>query len=288
MAVLIPAGLIGMTPTTAEARTAIVRTDDGNLFRGELVQQNTDIVVINVQGIDATFDRENILDVVLEDTPDEVYEKRRSALARTDLAGRLELAQEMRDLDSLRLAKFELANLNRDFPEHPAVLAELAIVDAKQRLMETRTSADAVSLANPPKRFERRGETESDRFLSRQQINLIKVYEIDLDDEPRVEISKDTIHSFFQKYADHRLVPTGRRERSAFRRLKGYEQLALLFRVQARDLYDQVEVKQEPVTLSKFRRSVNPQYVARYFAPQFGHGQIQGLSLFNQRPEDEA
>lgn len=279
---------LGVLSPTAEARIAVIRTDDGNLFRGELVQQTSDAVILNVQGINATFDPENIVNIELQDTPEEIYEKRSRGLAKTDLPGRLELAQQMQELDTLRLAKFELTNLNRDFPEHPAVLEELAIVNAKQRLQQTRSDAPTVSDANPPQRLERRGETQEDRFLTRKAINLIKVYEVELAEEPRVEVPKATINSFFQKYNGHRLVPTGRRDRNAFKRLEGHEQLDVLFRVQARDLYDQVEIKQEPWALSKFRRNVNPQYVARYFAPTFGHGQIDGLSLFNQRPQDEA
>jgi len=272
----------------AHARTAVVRTDDGNLFRGELVQRTSTVVVLNVQGIEAKFDQERVLSVEVEETPEAIYENRRRALSDNDLSGRLALVQLMQELGTMRLAKFELANLNRDFPEHPAVLEQLAILDAKQRLDDTRSRSPAVSGINLPQRLKRRSETDADPFLSRRAINLIKVYELDLHDRPRIHIPKETVDSFFQKYGDHRLVPTGRKDRSAFKRLPGHEQLDVLFRVQARDLYHQVEVKQEPRALSKFRRSVNPQYVARYFAPTFGHGQIDGLSLFNHRPEEEA
>lgn len=272
---------------SAEARTAVIRTDDGNVYRGELVRQTKDILVLNVQGIEATFKQEDIATFELQDTPEELYRKQRATLSDQDLAGRLDLAREMLDLDALRLAKFELADLDRDFPEHPAVLEMIAVVEAKQRLEETHSDAQ-LTASDGPRRPERRGEAEGNLFLARNEIALIKVYEIDLDTKPRLEIPDPTLDSFFQKYGGHRLVPTGRRDRGLFKRLEGYEQLDVFFRVQARDLYDQVEVRQEPGPLSKFRRSVNPNYVARYFAPTFGHGQIPGLALFNKRPEDEA
>lgn len=279
--------LVGVS-SSAEPTIARLQTDDGNIYQGELIRQTAQVVVLKVHGIDASFDQEDIAIFELLETPSQIYKRKRAVLKKEDLTGRLALAREMRDLDALRYAMSELNALNRDFPEHPVVLDEIAIVDAKQRLKETQAEAGATTGRDPSRRPGRRGETEDNLFLSDRQINLIKVYEVVLSTEPRIEISDETLNSFFQKYSDNRLVPAGRRDRGAFRRLEGYEQLDVMFRVQARDLYDQVEVRQEPAPLAKFRRSVNPQYVARYFAPTFGHGQIRGLSLFNNRPEDEA
>ncbi|WP_221435316.1 hypothetical protein [Algisphaera agarilytica] len=275
---------------SANAEVTLVRlqTDDGNVYRGELIRQTAEVVVLNVEGIDASFDQEDIAVFEILESPEQLYQRRRAELAKDDLAGRLALAREMRDLDALRWAKLELMSLDRDFPEHPVVRDELAIVEAHQRLAQTRADDADNPRRDLPRRPERRGEVEGDEFLSSRQINLIKVYEVDLSTEPRIVISDETLDSFFQKYSDNRLVPTGRRDRGAFKRLDGHEQLDLMFRVQARDLYDQVDVRQEPTPLARFRRTVNPQYVARYFAPTFGHGEIPGLSLFNKRPEDEA
>ncbi|MEM6855025.1 MAG: hypothetical protein AAF593_11515 [Planctomycetota bacterium] len=277
----------GATNASAETRRAVVQTKDGNVVRGELVRQSDEEVVLSVEGINASFKQEDIVQFRLLDTPEEIYRKKRRALSDRDLAGRLDLAREMLELDALAWAKLELTELERDFPEHPAVLEQTAVVDAKLRLEETEGEATAPD-PDDPRRLERRGATEDDPFLSPSQINLIKVYEIDLDTKPRVEIEDETMDSFFEKYKDHRLVPPDRRDRVSIKRLEGYQQLDLLFRIQARDFYDQVDVRQEPAALAKFRRGVNPQYVAGYFAPTFGHGAVPGLSLFNKRPTSEA
>ncbi|MEO1236045.1 MAG: hypothetical protein AAFX76_04580, partial [Planctomycetota bacterium] len=100
--------------------------------------------------------------------------------------------------------------------------------------------------------------------------------------------SSRTLDMFLERYSDHALVPAGRRDRAAFKRQNGREQLELFFQVQARDLYDRVDISPTPAPLDRFRRSVNPDYVARYFAPTFGQGAVPGLTLFNRRPRLEA
>ncbi|MEM1107181.1 MAG: hypothetical protein AAGH99_00645 [Planctomycetota bacterium] len=273
------------------ARPAILTTNKGGVFRGELVSENSAEVVIKIRGIDATFAREDVRSLTLQDTPREIYDRVRSGLDKNDLRGRLALARNMLDRGEIGLAKLELNALNRDFPEHPAVLQELVIINATQRLTQVNAAPsvnETSAEGRRPTRPNRRGETDFDPYLSRDELRLIRVYEVNLDEEPRVRVPSDTLNSFFQKYGSHGLVPTDRRERTAFKRLDGYEQLELIFRVQARDLYAQIEVREEPRSLTRFRRTVNPQYVARYFAPTFGHGQIEGLALFNDRPDNEA
>jgi len=240
--------------------------------------------------INATFDVKNVVEMTFRESPDEVYDSQRAALADDDLKGRLDLAWQMHDMEALNLAKFELTALERDFPNTAAVAELLGLVEAKLRLQETQNTrrSDRPRAEKPPReRRERSGNTEEHPYLTDEQTNLIKIYEIDLDEKPRVTISSATLKIFFERYGDQKVVPIGRKERSAFRRKPGYEQLALFFRVQARDLYAQVKVKQEPAPLSEFRRNVNPRYVARYFASTFGQGQVQGLHLFSDRTDNE-
>lgn len=293
---LLLAALLLAAAVPAEARMATLTKKDGSVYEGELIRQTSTVIVLSVGGIEATFDQEDVKSLRLQDTPEETYRKKRAELKDDDLDGRYELAQSMYEQDALDLAKRELVSLDRDFPNTPRVGELLNVVDAKLRLEERRGDVPRIRRDVRDRdddraregRAGRRGATRDHPFLTPEQINLIKVYEVDLDAEPRVTISGRTLDAFFDRYGDNDAVPRGRRERSEFRRLPGHEQLDLFFRVQARDLYDQVDVRQDPEPLNQFRRTVNPQYIARYFAPTFGHGQIDGLVLFNDRPDDEA
>ncbi|MEM6459217.1 MAG: hypothetical protein AAF710_07475 [Planctomycetota bacterium] len=288
--------LLAAPHAPADARPALLETTSGDTYEGELVRQTPSVVVLSVGGIEASFDRADVASLTLRDTPEEVYRRERPGLDRDDLAGRLDLAQRMLDAEALDLAELELTALARDFPEHPAVLDAAAVVEAKIRLRsaiadqprpEVRRAAEQRD-ADRPGRPDRVGPDADRPYLTDAQRRLLRVYEVRLDTQPRVSINRRTLDQFFARYGDDPLVPSGRRERAAFRRQPGHEQLDLIFRVQARDLYDQVGVSPEPEPLRDFRTNLNPRYVAAFFAPTFGHGEIDGLHLFNSRPETEA
>jgi hypothetical protein len=272
---------------SASGPTAVLTTDDGDRFEGTLVSQTQGHVVLEVGGIEARFDRRDIARLTLRETPEEIYRKGRLRLSDDDLSGRLGLARQMFELDALTLAQRELTRLDRDFPQQPRVTALAALVNAQQRLQSSRLSAAERDRRRDPD--DRRGRRDEDppRYLTEEQMNLIRVYEIDLSTEPRVVVPSSTLDELFERYRDSDLVPRGRRERAAFRRKAGHEQLDLLFQLRARELYGSVQVREEPEPLVRFRRNVNDPYLVRYFAPTFGQGQIDGLRLFAQRPNHE-
>ncbi|MEM7624642.1 MAG: hypothetical protein AAF333_03325 [Planctomycetota bacterium] len=277
----------------AAARTAVLTTKDGSTYEGELVAQTSTVIVLNVGGIDASFSQDDVASLTIRESPEEIYHKKRAALADDDLDGRYELAKLMYEEDALSLARRELVSLQREFPDVARVGELLNVVEAKLKLEQTRSDhRQDRSRAGGTDRSEdrpgRQGPSDEHPYLTADQINLIRVYEVDLDTKPRVTVSSRAINQLFERYGDRDAVPRGRRERSEFKRLPGYEQLDMFFRVQARDLYDQIIIRTEPEPLSQYRRSVNSQYVARFFAPTFGQGAIDGLLLFNGRPDDEA
>ena len=288
-------GVILAATAPAHARTAVLTTKDGNSYEGQLVAQTSTVVVLNISGIDASFAREDVETLTIRESPEEVYRKKRAALADDDLDGRFELAQLMYEEDALSLSRRELVALERDFPNVPRVGELLTRVEARLRLEQSRSDRDTSRPGvsgdrggRGDSRDGRQGATEDTPYLTPEQINLIRVYEVDLETKPPVAIPPRVLDEFFDRYGDNDAVPRGRRERSEFKRLPGYKQLDLFFKVQARDLYGQVNVRTEPPSLTRYRRMINNQYVARYFAPTFGQGQIDGLTLFNARPDDEA
>ncbi|MEM8738974.1 MAG: hypothetical protein AAGG38_10935 [Planctomycetota bacterium] len=289
---LLSIGLASAFP--AAARDATVTTHAGETYTGEFVRQTASVVVLNVSGIEATFPQDDIASIELMDTAQEVYDRERAALEDDDLAGRLALADTMAEMEELPLARAELVALQRDFPESDPVRERLNRVEAQIRLQEAHLAADAAprpgraeDRPDRPGRPERVGASDELPFLTAEQLRLLRVYEVDLDTEPRVVIPPKTLQQFYQLYAQHPRVPAGKRERAEFRRLPGHEKLAVFFLVRARDLYDQITVSPEPEPLALFRNDINPRYVARYFAPTFGQGAVPGLTLFNRRPDFE-
>ncbi len=272
----------------AGARTAVVRLHDGRTFEGAFVSQTNESIVLNIRGIQADIKQSEVADVSFREEPAEIFARRRAALVDSDLAGRFELVRQMYDLDALEIADGEAAALDREFPDHPAITELRTLIDAKARLAANRVPPRRLQQGATAERPSAAQRREDQPRLTAKQINLIKVFEIDLSTEPRVTVPPETLNKLFERYADNSNTPRGREAQRAFRREPGWRQLELLFRLQARELYAEVQVPVDPQPLSDFRHRVNPRYVASYFEPHFGRGQVEGLTLLNDRPNDTA
>src|SRR5690606_26176551 len=122
------------------------------------------------------------------------------------------------------------------------------------------------------------------------QINLLKVYEIDLNDPPRLMISRRTVEDLLSTYAGHPLIPVSVEGRDAIMRWRDVQVLDLIFRLRARDFYGRVEVLESPASMKRFRDDVNRGWLVNSCATTRCHGGEQAgrLRLFNRRPSAEA
>jgi hypothetical protein len=295
----LPVGLVVALSITffsvnVSAEMAQVILKDGATLEGELLGQNNEQVQLRIAGIDTTIDRDNIESMSLMESDEQYFKKQREKLDDDDLDGRLKLTREMLDREAFAIAKREAEALDDRFTDNPAVVDMLQLIKARENLKATSDATQGLDLReyreNPPGTPNvldpaGQGRTPSEVYLSPEQIALIKVYEVDLESNPRVTIPRATLDEFLEKYADRDDVPRDRSDRVAFLRASGTDQLDLFFKVQARDLYSQVNVRTDPAPIAEFRRLVNPRYVARYFEPTFARGQVDGLRLINQRPE---
>lgn len=291
---LLGVGLLALlvsVPSLALAREATVRTRDGRELTGELVTQNDRVVVLSIAGIETPVPREQVAELEIKPTAEELYAKMRPELEDSDLEGRLALAQRLYEMKALELSRRELADLSRSFPGEPRIARLDKIIEADQELARQRVREDRSPRANenqgrePRTRDGRAEPAEAGELLTAEQINLIRVYEIDLADEPRgIRISREVLDKFFQVYRDGDGQPLDRRAQAEFRRKPPYEQLGEFFTARVRDLYGQVEIMVDPPALSTYRNTINEAYVVRYFRRHFGTGQVDGLKLYGARP----
>jgi len=127
-------------------------------------------------------------------------------------------------------------------------------------------------------------------LLDERSINLIRVYELDLNDPPRIEIERETVERFLREYADHPLVPETREGREAFHRKSAVETLDAMFRVRARDFYGEVKVIDDPRSVELFRTRVQSTWLVNNCATSRCHGgpDTGGLWLLNRRKRSDA
>ncbi|MEM8781976.1 MAG: hypothetical protein AAGE65_03880 [Planctomycetota bacterium] len=294
---LLVIGLAGAA-SAAEVREAKAIMKDGRTLEGRLVIQNDRVVVLEIAGIETTLQRGEVAELEVQQTAQELYDSVRPTLADTDLSARLDLAREMADRDAFALARRELSDLARLFPGDPRIARLDTQVAAKEELAQQRVERDdrpaARNERRPRSRRDRNARPEASDLLSPDQINLIRVYEVDMSGEPRgITIKPETLERFFTIYRGADNQPLSRREQSRFRRQPGHEQLDAIFSTRDRSLYDGVVIASDPPALATFRNRVNGPYVVNYLMRHFGPdaaGTGPKLPLVGSRPSsvDEA
>ena len=122
---------------------------------------------------------------------------------------------------------------------------------------------------------------KEDPFLSKEDIELIKVYEVDLDSDPppRVLIPRDVLGEFVKEYQSDDEELRGKSKQDAFVRGKGHIQLAKFFEHRARDYYKHVRIRSKIESLRAWS-TVHRRYILGYFQPTFGAGSVPDLFLF--------
>lgn len=125
-------------------------------------------------------------------------------------------------------------------------------------------------------------------LLTPDDIELIKVYEVDLDSDPppRVAIPRDVLNRFLKEYQSDDRVPRGKQAQSKWVRGDGHKQLELMFALRARQYYKEVSVKSQ---IASFRAwsTLHRRYILGYFQPAFGSGAVEGLKLLPRGRESD-
>ena len=94
-------------------------------------------------------------------------------------------------------------------------------------------------------------------MLTFDDVNLIRVYELDFDRPPKVAVAPETIRQMIERYGANSVIPASQLEQRALYRADPLEIVEMLFTLKARDLYPQVDVISEPFALNLFRRRVH-------------------------------
>ena len=130
-------------------------------------------------------------------------------------------------------------------------------------------------------------------LLSDEQINLIRVFEVDLKDPPRMIIPRAAVEQFMTKYAGQLVqgrgqVPTTPEGREQFLRQKPAEILAWFFDLRAREFYERVEVQENPRGMRQFIDDVHRTWLINACSTTKCHGGEEAgrLFLYTRKPNN--
>ncbi len=272
-----------------EARPGIVELRDGTLLAGQLVTDTFDEVVIRIEGVTTKLPRASVVQTRLDLTLEEKYERFREMIEPDQYTRRFELAAWLFEEEAYQLARAELVEIVAK-SKLPRAIELLRLVDA-QLILE----ADAGRSTSPSPLDGR--TTRDDRstgpvdlrdllpqeIISADDVNIMRVYEIDFRRPPRMHVSPDTIREILEKYGASPLIAADSAGRTALFRAEPEEIVDLMFRLKARDLYSRIEVKSEPPALNLFRQRVHDAWLIPNCATSRCHGGLDGGRFFLHR-----
>jgi hypothetical protein len=279
------------SPTSdADPPEVVVFLKDGQVITGILVEATASRIALRVAGIDTTFpassvDRYRLLPPVLE----RYEEMRRAAGDNPDLLVRL--AEWLRARERYELALLEAERALAIDPNH-AEARRLATLLSRQVELK-RKSKQASRPAADTRQSDSRAAARRPRdfpLLTDSQVNLIKVYEVNLAQPLRLIIRRDTITRLLACYAGHPLIPVTQEAREAIYRRSEREILEIMFRLQAREFYGEVRVLDQPESMRMFRDNVHGKWLMNRCATTLCHGGEEAgrLMLCNAKPGLEA
>ncbi len=261
-------------------QTGVVILRNGQRRRGVIIEDTFDHVLIEIDGIRTRLVRETVDHVRLDPTFEQRYEQYRAS-ARTPKQ-KLQLCRWLVHERRYELAAGELAKLVRESPE-PEAARLLTIVEAQLALGGADPDPGAAEPSDDADPDHADAVRLPSQILSLEDVNLIRVYEIDFDRPPNVSVDPATIRAMIEQYGTNRVIPASERERRALYRADPLEIVEILFTLKARDLYPRVQVISEPHALNLFRRRVHNAWLLNTCATARCHGGVEAGRFFLHR-----
>jgi hypothetical protein len=285
----------------------LVQLRDGTIVRGEILKDSLEEVEFQVDSVRGRVPREKVYRVMLELEFETRYARVKAAIAPEEHGRRLGLARWLADQDRLDLAITELEALLRDGDVEEAremlreinarVKLELAVKESKENSQKksANKAADAAAAAaeqtqaanggsNSAKPAPRGAPTTREMLpkdlLSNEDVNLVRVYEIDFKDPPRLTVSPEGVRQLILRYGSSALVPATTQERNALYSRSSVEIARLMFDLKARDLYNYIEVEEDPTSVAKFRTRVHNSWLISNCATSRCHGGVDAGRFF--------
>ena len=251
--------------------------NDGRVLVAQLVEDGFENVAVEIEGITTRFPREAVDLVLPYPTDQELYERFRDTLEPDQYAARYTLAVWLQRKRMYAEAKRELESL-LEVTNHYEAKQLLIEVNAQLKLLEPREPRPPRETPEP-KDPAVRGKTQAG-LLTAADVNLIRVYELDVNDPPRLQVPESLIKTMIETHSDSELIPVSNAERNAMYSKEPIEIVRLLFALKARDLYGEIKVLGEPASLTLFRQRVHNAWLITNCATSRCHGGLDAGRFF--------
>jgi len=239
-------------PTRDEpVRECKITLVSGSILKGVLMRSGDERVVLRINGIDTPIERRQIASLEFLPSVEERYRSLRAGIMNQDIVGRLTLVEWLRNRRAYDLALGEIAAILETDPGNARAIELRGWIEAQRELTSKRRGGSDTSATPSPDRAPKPSVMAR---LSDDEINLIRVYEVDLNDPPPLMVPDDAMRELMER--EPSAFPIDREDRDAMLELPEVEKLRILFERKARDLYPRVKVLDDPASLDRFRNRI--------------------------------
>lgn len=256
----------------------IVQLRDGSTIRANIREDSFEGVTHEAAGIVTKLPRSRVYRTVLEVPFDQRYQKLKASISESDAIGWFGLCKWLFDSKRYEMARDELRAY---LAKHDAPAAADLLRQAEAQLVLTPRSNAPDGTAPPSDGSTGGGGNESaptaketlpDRILTDEEVNIVRVYELDLRRPPPMFIDRATIQQLIERYPDSDMIPADAQGRLALFNADAKSIARLMFDLRARDLYPQIKVGGEPAALALFWHRVHDAWVMPNCATSRCHG----------------
>jgi hypothetical protein len=257
-----------------EGTRVIVCWRGGRTLNGELVSDGFEEVVVRFDGVRTSLPRREILSVEREPPFEDQLARFRARIPPDAWDVRMELVRWLLAQGHPEIAVEELREIrkNADSDEAARLLVRAEAEVELQRKNQERIAAGGRVAPRPD-------APELVKRLSDEDVNMIRVMEVDLRSPPRMRHALGLSAEILTRYPDDERLPPAGMERHAMSTWPTERLLKLLFTLKARDLYPMVQIDEDPEHLRLFRKRVHDGWLIPNCATSRCHGGPSGGRL---------
>lgn len=278
-------GEAGVLPTPVEEVEAVVHFKDGRRMVGFLVSEDEEEVVIRIDRIRTPIPMAEVDRVERLAPIAERYAQLRATIDRKDTDRLVLLVEWLFARKQYALALEELEHILSVDPAHAKAknLRTLVTQQAELERLGRGGAGVGAGVSRPAGRA-------AFPVLSAEEVNLIRVFQVDLERPPRMVIPREVVTELIERYKDRKEIPSTEEGRASLYRRQPAQIVRLMFELKARELYGKVQVQEEPRSMRLFRENVARGWLVNGCATSRCHGGEEAgrLWLSNRRTNADA
>ena len=251
--------------------------NNGDRLEGKWAGEQDNTIIITIAKVDLHMPRDDVERVIRLEPAMVRFERMRRLIEDDDVERRITLVHWLREHGLYATALKELDEILIRAPNDGDALRLKREVTQQYQLIQRRieqpqTQPVDESTSNERSSESGRGKWGPFQLLTDDQVNLIKMYEVDLANPPRFQVPREVVEQLISEHSDDPLIPSTRQGREALFGKSPNEIVDLIFRVQARELYGKITVIGQPHSMELFREQVHSTWLMNSCATSRCHG----------------